>query len=122
MNVLDRLEALFKVLAEEVDRNPHFAERLAAALDCVEARGESERSKSGRRARAVLDPVAIYREGETILRERLLSLDLEQLRDIVAGYGMDPGKLVMKWKTRERVVDHIVETAAARARKGEAFR
>ena len=54
--------------------------------------------------------------------DRLAALNLEQLRDVVAEYGMDPNKLVMKWKDRERVVDHIVTTSASRARKGDAFR
>jgi hypothetical protein len=50
------------------------------------------------------------------------SLDLEQLRDVVAEYRMDPNKLVMKWKDRERVIEHIATTAASRGRKGDAFR
>ncbi|WP_162527293.1 hypothetical protein [Sphingomonas solaris] len=51
-----------------------------------------------------------------------MSLGHEQLLDIVAEFGMDPGKLVMKWKDRDRVADRIVETAIARATKGDAFR
>jgi len=35
---------------------------------------------------------------------------------------MDPGKLVMKWKDRDRVIDRIVEIAGRRATKGDAFR
>jgi hypothetical protein len=35
---------------------------------------------------------------------------------------MDPGKLVMKWKGADRVVDRIVELAVARSKKGDAFR
>ena len=37
-------------------------------------------------------------------------------------YGMDPGKLVMKWKDADRVRAHIVDTTMQRARKGDAFR
>ncbi len=80
------------------------------------------KKKGGGRTPSVFDPVAVYQEGDEILRQRLAALDLEQLRDIVAEYGMDPGKLVLKWKTTERVIEHIVETAAARTKKGEAFR
>jgi hypothetical protein len=57
-----------------------------------------------------------------LLAGRLAALDLEQLRDVVAFYGMDPRRLVMKWKTTERVVAHIVETVQTRSRKGDAFR
>jgi hypothetical protein len=34
---------------------------------------------------------------------------------------MDPGKLVMKWKTPQRIVDRIVEFSMARAVKGDVF-
>jgi hypothetical protein len=70
----------------------------------------------------VIDPFEIYRNDPGALRARLGSLDLEQLRDIVAYHGMDARRLVMKWKTPERVVTHIVETVEARSRKGDAFR
>lgn len=75
-----------------------------------------------RRPPAVLDPVAVAREGEVALRERLAPLSFDQLRDIVADYGMDPGKLVMKWKDPARVLDRIVEVSLQRASKGDAFK
>ncbi len=83
---------------------------------------EGIKRKGGRRAPAVLDPVELASRGESALREGLRVLTLEQLRDIVAEYGMDSGKLVMKWKDIDRVTDRIVELALARAIKGDAFR
>jgi len=59
---------------------------------------------------------------ELALRSALEKLSLNQLRDIVAEYGMDPGRLVMKWMAPERVIDRIVEISSARAHKGDAFR
>lgn len=125
MTLENKVAALFEAILVEIRRNPEFAERLATALEGLGKDIHAEvpkKGKGGRRAPAVLDPVAVYQEGDAILRQRLAVLDLEQLRDIVAEYGMDPGKLVLKWKTKERVIDHIVDTAAARAKKGEAFR
>jgi hypothetical protein len=60
--------------------------------------------------------------GRDNLRNALAPLDLERLKDIVAQFGMDPSKLVMKWKDRDRVAEHIVETSITRATKGDAFR
>jgi hypothetical protein len=37
------------------------------------------------------------------------------LRDVVADYGMDTGKLVLKWRDPERIVERIVEVARAAA-------
>ena len=56
------------------------------------------------------------------LPTELRALELEQLRDVVAYYGMDPRRLAMKWKSRERLIDHISQTVHARSHKGDAFR
>lgn len=82
----------------------------------------SARRPANRRPPAVLDPIAIAQQGEEILREQLAPLTLDQLKDIVADYGMDQDRLVMKWKMPDRVIDRIVHVSIGRARKGEAFR
>ena len=134
MSVNSRLQNFVKVVSDEADRNPDFAERLRKALDSSPApRGKSirrpvrdagsiSRRPANRRSPAVLDPVMIAQRGEDPLRKSLESLALEQLKDIVADYGMDQRRLVMKWKTPARVIDHIVEVSVSRARKGDAFR
>lgn len=131
MSPHDRLRALFDVLIDEVKRNPELASRVEVALQELRSEHTSraqEQSKSmapparNRRTQGVLDPVQLAQQDVAILTEQLRSLDLEKLRDIVAQYGMDPQRLVMKWKTKEKVVEHIVTMAVQRARKGEAFR
>lgn len=74
-----------------------------------------------RRSPAVLDPLVVFADGTAELRRRLESLDIEQLKDIVAEFGMDSTQLAMKWKRPERLVDLIVQTAETRARRGDAF-
>ena len=79
--------------------------------------------RTGRRDPAKLDPFKVAAEqGATGLELSLQELDLQQLRDIVAQFGMDPRRLVMRWKDSDRVREHIVTTTAQRARKGDAFR
>jgi hypothetical protein len=130
MNLKQRLTAIVDIITDEAGRNPEFRTRLERVLGKThfDARpvtkiitGEEKR-KGGRRAAAVLNPIDLARHGEADLRSRLAELDLERLLDIVAQFGMDPGKLVMKWKDRDRVIDRIVEIALTRATKGEAFR
>jgi hypothetical protein len=134
MNIDRRLKELLNVILDEVRQNPTFAERVTAVLgDAVgsrrgKTRERAEKSKSfegaaptrepkrgNRRASALVDPVREIEHGDHHLRDRLAALDLEQLRDVVAEYRMDPNKLVMKWKDRERVVDHILSTSISRA-------
>lgn len=144
MDNLDRrLKKIFDLIRDEARQNPAFAERLSVALGSIKApersgasvlrvqrdvepgpsSSSSEPKRGNRRAPALLDPIATIKGGdEARLRDGLEPLNLEQLRDVVAEYRMDPNKLVMKWKDRERVIEHIVVTAVSRERKGDAFR
>jgi hypothetical protein len=128
MNIATKLSRLFAVVAKEAKSNPQFAERLAHAIGepssaTQRPAGDAGKSVRHRRSPATIEPFEDYRKaGEPLLRHRLGSLDLEQLRDIIAQFGMDRSKLAMKWKDRERVVDFIVSTVAQRARKGDVFR
>jgi hypothetical protein len=122
-----------RVVADEAERNSDFANRIAAALGWagsgVAAHGDSTARRAvasqrpmNRRPPPVLDPIEIARQGENTLRARLAGLSIEQLKDIVAEFGMDAGKLVTKWKTADRIIERIVEISMARAQKGDAFR
>ena len=120
-----RLRELCEQLVQRAETHPATARTLADGvarlLDGGSGRKASGR-RTGRRDAPVLDPFDIYRQDPNALAERMASLDLEQLRDVVAHYGMDPRRLVMKWKTTDRVIAHIVETVQTRSRKGDAFR
>ena len=98
-------------------RRPGAAKPLSITVSL-----RSVRHHTHRRAPAVLDPFAIYAEGEGALRQRLDELDTERLKDIIAEYGMDSAKLAMKWKAPRRLVELIVGTVRDRSRKGDAFR
>lgn len=115
------LRELFQRVVDEAEANPQFAAALKAEFGARRKRGKTG-GISGRRARGVIDPFAFRQDGEQALRDRLNELTVEQLKDIVAEHGMDPGKLAMTWKTPERLVDLIVETVERRRTKGAAFR
>ena len=127
MKLRTKLMDIAKAVADQAERDPEFAARLSDifwgdAKPKVRPEPTAGARPKNRRPPAVLDPVSVAREGEAALRERLAALSFEQLRDIVADYGMDPGKLVMKWKDQARVLDRIVEVSISRAAKGDAFR
>src|SRR5260370_33609579 len=118
-----------RVVSQEAEINAEFRKKLLDALKMPieespprDKANVPEHRPKNRRAPALLDPVQIACDDEAVLRERLLQLSLEQLKDVVADYGMDPGKLVLKWKSSERVIDRIVEVSITRAHKGDAFR
>jgi hypothetical protein len=124
VSIKKRLNAFVAVVLEEAARNREFDARLKEVLG-VDPTSEGSavvRRRGGRRPAAVLDPIDLARHGEGYLRSNLEQLTLDQLHDIVAEFGMDAAKLVMKWKDRGRVIDRIVELSLSRATKGDAFR
>ncbi len=136
MTLRERLAILSEIIADEAERNRAFRRRLEEALsprqiDLPSAEQERPHAdqattrgsrKGGRRTPAALDPLALARQSQEALTRELSALDIEQLKDVVAQYGMDSGKLVMKWKDSARIIERIVELAMARSTKGDAFR
>jgi hypothetical protein len=110
-----------EAVAEEAARNPLFLSNLERAL--AASPSKTREARPHRRKSGALDPFRVLSdEGAEKLREHLSDLSLDQLRDIVAEHRMDRSNLVMKWKSQDRVVEHIVATVAQRSRKGDAFR
>lgn len=129
--------ALVAAMAPDDQTHNVSAERniAPATEDPLKGRGDAELSKegsersstrtarSGRRRPGPLDPFAVYADtGESGLKQALATLDLEQLRDVVAEHGMDHDRLAMKWKSPDRVIGRIVERVEAVSSKGFAFR
>jgi len=110
--------ALFADLEARLDGDPLLARRVVEALRKV---SEPPRS-SNRRPAAVLDPGAVYRQDPAALRPALNALTIDQMKDSVSQYAMDPRRLALKWKTPQRLVDLIVSVTEQRASKGDAFR
>jgi hypothetical protein len=131
MSVDKILRSLADLILDESKRNPEFRSRLEKLFDEPVSRQRSAPSapadtstqkRGNRRAMSLVDPIAESGRGEANLREKLVPLTLEQLLDVVADFRMDASKLVMKWKDRERIINHIVETALSRGQKGDVFR
>jgi hypothetical protein len=115
------LQAVFEEVMRQLDENPRFAERMAAAIEADRVRQQKSKHPH-RRAPGPFDPFEIYQGGETELRDRLATLSVEQLKDIVAEHRMDHTQLARKWKTRERLIDFVVRVVADSSRKRDAFR
>lgn len=121
--VVFRIEKFLKAVTDEVNKNPAFAASIGSALGIEDdGKAPSKPRRRSRRNPAILDPFALYQEGQSALQSALDDLDVERLKDIVAEYGMDHSRLAMRWKAAPRLVDLIIETVKARTHKGEAFR
>ncbi|OZC49300.1 hypothetical protein CH289_17340 [Rhodococcus sp. RS1C4] len=128
---------LARLAAEEISRNTEFASAAKAVSHSLTtttvpasttATPQAPVTTPTRRTRsvrtpAVLDPFQVLRaDGADGLTTRLGALDLEQLRDIIHQYGMDPDKRAMKWKTISKVRERIVERALSTSSRDNAFR
>ena len=117
MNTKKYLRRIFNEVLAEIDKSPDFADRISMALD-LNSDSSTEPKRRGRRPPAVLDPFGILQNAdESELRKELTKLDIEQLKDVVAQYAMDPSKLAMKWKDSSRIVEHIIAHALIRSKK-----
>jgi len=121
MKIRKQLNDLIKVIIEEAKANPQFEKRLEEVLlKSVTPKQVSKRKN--KRTPAAFDPFEIFQESGEMLRVKLNELNIEKLKDIIAEYGMDQSKLAMKWKSQDRLIEHIITTVEARSRKGDAFR
>ena len=125
-NLKKNMKALFDLNIDEAEKNDEFASSLSKMFcnDTVETKAKDSsigKRASNRRDKAVLDPIKLAEDGE-LSAEVLSPLTEKELKDIIADYGMDPSKLAMKWKDKDRLIQLILDTAFRRASKGDAFR
>ncbi|SOC11265.1 hypothetical protein SAMN05880501_106114 [Ureibacillus xyleni] len=119
MNIEGKIKNLFQVIIDETKNNNDFAEKIS----CVFTESKPVQVHKNKRKPALFHPIIILDEkGEEALLHSLNKLDIDQLKDIVAEYGMDPAKKVMRWKKKEKFVAHIIEVSHNRLKKGNAFR
>lgn len=110
---------LSSCIADEISKNKDFAKKVSALFEKESV--DVKPKKSNRRSPAKIDPFALCEQGEEILRTAFKTLDIEELKDVIAANGMDTARLAMKWKDRERLENHIVEMTQQRAARGSAF-
>lgn len=82
------------------------------------ARG-GRRTAVPQRPYAILDPFATYPQGEGVLRAELGALSTDQLRNIVAAFGISSPE-TSATRTAAELQDEIVAAARARVRRSEA--
>jgi len=112
---------LWQQIEPRLDQEPQFAAEVEAALTKVLEPAPAPRRR-GPGLVAAIDPFVVYRDSPHGLREALGTLDVEQLKDIVTVYALDPRKLALKWKTKQRLIDFIYQVVEQRTERGSAFR
>ena len=120
----ERLRAFIEIIIQEAQANPRLAQRLEKVFGGTIGGADTTNNepRRNRRMPPLLDPFILYEQGEDRLRHDLASLELDQLKDVVAGHGMDRSRLALRWRSTDRLVDLIVDTVKSRTHKGDVFR
>lgn len=124
------LSKLIDCILEQAGKDPEFASKLEGIFNLSEQSGKpastSKKEPGAARSKrnpAILDPIEVAsKQGMEALETALSSLDIEQLKDIIAQFGMNQDKLAMKWRKKEKCVERIMEKTLDRTTRGDAFR
>jgi hypothetical protein len=117
--ILSRWKNIYAIIADEITSNADFAQKIGSVLCGNEA--ITKPNRRNRRPPAKIDPYALLEQGEDKLSNALAELSIDELKDVISANGMDSAKLAMKWKNRERLMNHITEATKRKSSRGEAF-
>jgi hypothetical protein len=118
-DIARRVANLLRLLAAKIEASPHLLDDLGLVVGDLP---KKSKPRSTQEAAQTPDVFTIFSQGgEEGLRTALAPLELRVLRKLVSQHGLDPSKLAVKWRGRERLVQLIVERVLARSEKGKAF-
>lgn len=95
------LAAMFKAMAEILEEDTEFAEKLRSEL--------VRRIEIPKKTRVELVGFLDKSTPQEDIRKQLEEKTLKELISIVSAYSLDPAKTVRKMKDRQKVIDFIVD-------------
>ncbi len=125
---MDKLiKEFYEVIIEESKKNKEFSNRLQKVLlDNVKTEKNKGKTKGKKNLLSekdiLINPYELLLEGKEVLVNKLKEVELQDLKNIVNYYSMDPSKSFKRWRKRERFINLILEVSALRTNKGNAFR
>jgi hypothetical protein len=121
--VKTKLYQLAKIISEKAEEDKEFAEKIQAVFSTAEPRGKRTAKKTVKRNPPTINPFQVLSSGgKSQLLASLMSLTIEELRDVAFHYELGARNVVLKWKNKERLVEFIGDLTEQRAEKGDAFR
>jgi hypothetical protein len=125
-NIRKRIAEVFKTIAIKIEEDDEFAKSILSCLDekSNDIKNTKKKIKSSQPISKTYDMniFEMYqKDGPYGLLEFLEPLDLKDLKKIVVENGLDPAQKVRRWRLKEKVIKHIVETIGKQMSKGEVF-
>jgi hypothetical protein len=117
-------EVLIK-MAKKLEEDENYAKLFFNELGGPETKKKTSVKKAEKEPTPTpvkLDIYEIYqKQGTAFLETALNNLELEDLQKLVVENGLDPARKVRRWKTRTKIISHVVESVTKRMEKGTAF-
>ena len=116
-----KLKEIFKIILDEVESNGEFKNKIYKVLE-NEKSTVKKKSKKKVVIEPKLNPQEVILEGESNLVDKLTSLEIGDLKDIIKFYEMDNTNSSSRWKKKDRLINYIVDVTKSRVGRGNAFR
>ena len=127
MDMEKLLKDFCEVIIEEINKNEEFSNKVKKIL-VENIKIEKDKLKTKKKKKVLsqkdilINPYEILLEGTEVLENKISKLELQDLKNIVEYYSMDPSKSFKRWRKKERFINLILEVSILRANKGNAFR
>ena len=115
-----KLKELFNVILEEVKSNEEFKKKI----DMILAGGKQPKKKVKSKViiEPKLNPLAFISNGELELRDKLLELEVNDLKNIIKFYEMDNTNSCSRWRKKVRLINYIVDVSKNIVNRRKVFR
>lgn len=118
--IITALHSVLDAVVDEAENNEDFASKLERAFTGNPS-SKIKKERVRRRQKPVLIPLDMI-EDMNALDAKLHTLSVDQLKDIVSVYSMDPSRRALQWRKPDRLIALILEVSQKRLAKGNAFR
>jgi len=117
------LHDLVKVLRDEAECNPQFADKLDIVLRDLKA--EKVKPVTAKTSITTVESPDVYKEldlrGDTEFRLWLRDLPIPVLRAVIRVHDLDSTRRTAKWKETEKLAEFIADRLRDRLSRGSAF-
>jgi hypothetical protein len=117
--IAKQMAGILRILAAKIEENPEILKDVGLNFIDIPT---SERKKKEK----VPVDFGIFevfaKGGEEALRQKLEAIEMGNLKQIISQHGFVPSKLAGRWRTKEPLINLIVERVTARSDKGRVFK
>jgi len=117
--IAKQMAGILRILAAKIEENPEILKDVG--LNFIDVPMSEQKKKEKISADFGIFEV-FAKGGEEALRQKLEAIEMGNLKQIISQHGFVPSKLAGRWRTKEPLINLIVERVTARSDKGRVFK